>query len=114
MSRKWFAAAALLAVGLGSRGVWAGPYLPAIQKGTISINLTPIATGMAAPDYAISPPGDPSRLFVLEQNGLVRIIQNGVLQPGAALDLGPRVQIAPVGNGPLNPGSPNDERGLLG
>src|SRR5215204_4245425 len=63
------------------------PYLPAIQKGTIAVRLQPVATGMAAPDYGISPPNDPSRLFVVEQSGLLRIIENGALQPGAALDI---------------------------
>jgi glucose/arabinose dehydrogenase len=89
-------------------------YLPSIPKGGIAVRLNAIATGMAAPDYGISPPGDPSRLFVLEQNGLLRIIQNGSLLPGSALNLQSRVQISPVGNGPLNPASANDERGLLG
>jgi glucose/arabinose dehydrogenase len=98
---------------LGSQ-VRAGQFLPSIQRGDISINLTPVATGMSAPLYGISPPGDTSRLFVLEQNGLVRIIQNGTLLPGSALDLQSRVQVAPVGNGPLNPANANDERGLLG
>ncbi len=82
--------------------------LPDITRGTISIGLQPIATGMAAPDYAISPPGDMNRLFVVEQNGLLRIIQNGTLLPGAALDLQSRVQP------PLVPTNPNDERGFLG
>jgi glucose/arabinose dehydrogenase len=88
--------------------------LPDIQKGTIAVRLDPVATGMAAPLYGISPPGDTSRLFVLEQNGLVRVMQNGALLPGSALDLQSRVQQAPVGNGPLNPGSANAETGLLG
>ena len=93
---------------------WASPssaqqdVLPPIPRGDIAIHLNPIATGMAAPDYAISPPGDTSRLFVVEQNGLLRIIQNGSLLPGAALDLQSRVQP------PLNPGNANDERGFLG
>src|SRR6266480_30709 len=71
--------------------VQALPYLPAIPNGDISIRLTPVATGMAAPDYGISPPGDTSRLFVVEQNGLLRIIQNGTLLPGSALDIQSRV-----------------------
>ena len=82
--------------------------LPAITPGSIAINLQPIVTGMGAPDYAISPPGDTSRLFVVEQNGLLRIIQNGSLLPGSALDLQSRV------SPPFNPASPNDERGFLG
>ncbi|HEY7117410.1 MAG TPA: PQQ-dependent sugar dehydrogenase [Tepidisphaeraceae bacterium] len=93
---------------------WAGAYLPSIQRGNVAIDLKPIATGMAAPDYGISAPGDTNRLFVLEQNGLLRVIQNGTLLPTPALDLQSRVQVAPVGTGPLNPANANDERGLLG
>jgi hypothetical protein len=63
---------------------------------------------MAAPDYAISPPGDIIRLFVVEQNGLLRISQNGTLLPGSALDLQSRVQP------PLAATNANDERGFLG
>jgi glucose/arabinose dehydrogenase len=88
--------------------------LPAIEHGDIAVRLRPVATGMAAPLYGINPPGDTSRLFVLEQNGLVRLLINDQLQPGSALDLQSRVQIAPVGTGPMNPGNANDERGLLG
>ena len=83
-------------------------YLPPITNGNIAILLQPIAIGMAAPLYGISPPGDTHRLFVLEQNGLMRIIQDGTLLPGAALNITNRVQP------PLNASSPNDERGLLG
>src|SRR5215212_9562669 len=89
-------------------------YLPSIPKGSIAVQLTPVATGMSAPLYGTSPPGDTSRLFVLEQNGLVRIIQNGSLLPGSALNMQSNVQQAPVGTGPLNPSNANDERGLLG
>src|SRR3954463_7966533 len=90
----------------------AAPLSP-IPQGSIAVGLTPVATGLAAPDYAVSPPGDPSRLFVVEQNGLLRVIENGTLQTTPALDLQSRVQISPVGNGPLNPGNANDERGFL-
>ena len=83
-------------------------YLPAIPTGDITILLQPIATGMAAPDYAISPPGDTNRLFVVEQNGLLRIIQNGVLLPDSALNISNLISTS------LNPASPNDERGFLG
>ncbi len=83
-------------------------YLPPIPIGDIAIVLQPVATGMAAPDYAISPPGDTNRLFVVEQSGLLRIIENGVLLPGAALDISALISTS------LNPASPNDERGFLG
>ena len=83
-------------------------YLPPITNGTINILLQPVATNLAAPDYAISPPGDTNRLFVVEQGGLLRVIQNGVLLPTPALDITSRVQP------PLVASNPNDERGLLG
>lgn len=105
--RRICTAASLVLLAFGSVAQ-AGPYLPSIAKGSIAINLTPIATGMAAPDYAISPPGDASRLFVVEQNGLLRVIQNGSLLPTPALDL--QSLVSP----PLNPANANDERGLLG
>ena len=107
LSRKHYLAAAVVALGICSRA-WAGLYLPSIQRGTIGVNLLPVATGMSAPDYAISPPGDTSRLFVVEQNGLLRIIQNGSLLPGSALNLSTRVQP------PLVATNANDERGFLG
>ena len=85
----------------------AAPLQP-IPKGTIVITLQTVVTGMSAPDYAASPPGDTNRLFVLEQNGLLQVIRNGILLPTPALDI--RSRVAP----PLNPANANDERGLLG
>jgi len=116
--RRVYAAAVLIALATCSRAA-ADHILPAITKGTIAVNLLPIATGMAAPDYAISPPDDTNRLFVVEQNGLLRIIDltkypmDGLL-PGSALNIQNLVQVAPVGTGPLSPGNANDERGFLG
>lgn len=83
-------------------------YLPAIPQSDLPIFLQPVATNLSAPDYALSPPGDATRLFVLEQNGLLRVLENGVLLAAPALDL--RGRVAP----PLNGNNPNDERGLLG
>jgi glucose/arabinose dehydrogenase len=100
-------AVALFTIGLVSPVAAQGP-LPPIPKGNIAIHLDPVATGLAAPLYGTTPPGDTERLFVLEQNGLVLIHQNNAILPTPALDL--RSRVAP----PLNPASPNDERGLLG
>jgi hypothetical protein len=83
-------------------------YTPEVTNGDIAVFLLPIATNLAAPLYGISPPGDTHRLFVLEQNGLMWIIQDGVLLPTPALDL--RTVVSP----PLITSNPNDERGLLG
>jgi glucose/arabinose dehydrogenase len=79
-----------------------------VTNGAFSVFLIPIATNMSAPLYGVSPPGDTHRLFVLEQNGLMRIIQDGVLLPAPALDL--QSLVSP----PLNTSNANDERGLLG
>lgn len=83
-------------------------YLPAIPQGDIPVFLQLIATNVAAPDYAFHAPGDSTRLFVVEQNGLLRVIEDGELLPEPALNIQSRV--AP----PLNPSSVNDERGFLG
>jgi glucose/arabinose dehydrogenase len=83
-------------------------YLPPLTNGTFAMYLQAVATNLSAPDYAISPPGDHNRLFVVEQNGLLRIIQNGVLQPTPALDIQSRV------SPPLVVSNANDERGFLG
>jgi len=82
--------------------------LPEIPPGTIALELTPVATGLSAPDYAISPPGDTARLFVLEQKGQVLIVKNGTLLPTPALD------IQSLDSPPLVITNANDERGLLG
>ncbi len=109
MTRKqsMLASAVFLVLGTSAHAQQIGP-LPDIQKGAIAIVLQPVATGLGAPDYAISPPGDASRLFVLEQKGLVLVIQNGGLVGTPALDIQSRV------SPPLNPANANDERGLLG
>ena len=83
-------------------------YTAEVTNGAGALFLVAVATNLSAPLYGISPPGDKHRLFVLEQNGLIRIIKDGVLQAAPALDLQALVQP------PLSAGNPNDERGLLG
>ena len=101
--------ASLAALALGSQAMAAqiGP-LPDIQRGTIALQLLPIAAGLGAPDYAISPPGDANRLFVVEQKGLLLVIQNGGLLFTPALDIQSLIGAS------INPANANDERGFLG
>src|SRR5688500_16831529 len=106
MTRRLVCFAAAMSAAVFSQS--ASAQLPPIMHGDIDVKLEPIATGRAAPDYAINAPGDPSRLFVVEQNGLLRVIQNGTLQPAPALDLGPSMA------GQFNGGNANEERGFLG
>ena len=41
----------------------------------------------ASPVYLTSPPGDPTRLFVVERGGTVRVVKNGVVLPAPFLDV---------------------------
>src|SRR5262249_10973068 len=107
MQLRSFFGMGVLVVLIGSTQGWgATAGLPPIQKGNITVTLDPIATGMAAPDYAISPPGDPTRLFVIEQAGQLRLIKSGVLQPGSALNISSQLA------GTFS--NANEERGFLG
>jgi glucose/arabinose dehydrogenase len=69
------------------------------------LTLTLVAFGLELPVYATGAPGDTERLFILEQNGRIRVLRNGVVLPEPFLDLTNVVQGVEF-NG--------DERGLLG
>ncbi len=58
-------------------------------------------SGLARPVVFVQDPGHPRRQYVVEQDGLIRVVQDGVLQPVLFLDLSPSI---------LSGG----ERGLLG
>jgi glucose/arabinose dehydrogenase len=73
---------------------------PPAGDGDDQIALREVVQGLASPVYLTSPPGDP-RLFVLEQAGRIRVVENGQLLPAPFLDITGR-----VGSG--------GERGLLG
>lgn len=61
-----------------------------------------VADGFTRPLFVTSPPGDTTRLFVVEQGGRIRLIKNGVLQGTDFLNIS---SIVNQGGG---------ERGLLG
>lgn len=63
--------------------------------------LDTVATGMSHPLFVTAPPGDGTRLFIVERTGTVRIIRNGSLLPTPFLDITARV-------------SNGSEQGLLG
>ena len=105
---SFYISAGILSAALSPAAWGQADVLPAIPKGTISVRLQPIATGLGAPDYAVSQPGDTSRMFILEQKGTVLVLQNGSILPTPALD------IQTLMNGAINTTSPNEERGLLG
>jgi glucose/arabinose dehydrogenase len=66
------------------------------------LSTTVVASNLAHPVYVTSEPGNASRLYVVQQQGTIKLIKNGVLLPTAFLDLTPIV------------GSSGAEQGLLG
>jgi glucose/arabinose dehydrogenase len=76
-----------------------------IPKGPVYVQLVPVASGLTAPGALLSANDGTGRLFVVQQNGLVRILNNGVVAATPFLDVASRL----VG---LN--TNYDERGLLG
>jgi glucose/arabinose dehydrogenase len=73
------------------------PSLPVGQ----GARLQTIATGLSSPLYLTAPPGDVSRLFIVEQTGAIRIVRDGSLLPTPFLDLSGQI-------------SAGGEQGLLG
>ncbi|MEE8141667.1 MAG: PQQ-dependent sugar dehydrogenase [Planctomycetota bacterium] len=93
--------ALLLAVTLG----WATPGSAQIPMGDLTIVLEPVADGLSSP-VLVTHAGDGSgRLFVVDQTGQIRIVQDGALLATPFLDITERmVELSEV----------FDERGLLG
>ncbi|MET0386894.1 MAG: PQQ-dependent sugar dehydrogenase, partial [Polyangiales bacterium] len=52
-----------------------------------AIKLTEVAKGLTSPTFMAQAPGDPTRFYVLEQQGTIRIIKDGMLQPEPFIDL---------------------------
>lgn len=61
-----------------------------------SITTVAVATGLSKPLAVTAPAGDPTRLFVVEQTGLIRVIHHGALLATPFLDV-TNVMTAPVG-----------------
>ena len=76
--------------------------IAAINSATAT-NLTTIrvASGLSSPVFVTSPPGDTGRVFIVEQTGTIRILENGAVLPSPFLDI----------SGIISYGG---ERGLLG
>jgi glucose/arabinose dehydrogenase len=65
---------------------------PGEPPSTLAARLREVANGLASPVFLTSPPGDPTRAFVVEQGGRIRIIRNDALVPTPFLDISARVQ----------------------
>lgn len=95
--RKGAVALAASALLLGCANVQA-------QEGELNVKLEPVVEGLVSPLTLHAPAGD-SRLFVIEQTGQVRIIQDGELVDEPFIDLSDRM---------VELSASYDERGLLG
>jgi glucose/arabinose dehydrogenase len=71
------------------------------RAATASITLAPVLSGLASPVFVTNAHDGSNRLFVVEQGGVIKVLQPGSLSPTVFLDITPRV---------LSGG----ERGLLG
>jgi len=80
-----------------------------IREGGVQVRLEPVATGLTAPNWGISAPGDADRLFVVDQDGIVWAVDLSSGAKSIFLDVSSRLV-------PLGAFGPNtfDERGLLG
>ncbi len=98
-------------VGLGIGALVALAGSPAAQgqvlPGDLSADLVQVASGLIAPALVTHAGDGSGRLFVVDQVGTIRIIQNGVLLATPFLDLKTSGDVVTV-----NPGY--DERGMLG
>jgi glucose/arabinose dehydrogenase len=69
-----------------------------------TIKLEPVVRGINTPLAMVQPPGD-NRMFIVEQNGRIRILENGKLLPTPFLDVRSKIKTL---------FHDFDERGLLG
>jgi glucose/arabinose dehydrogenase len=93
----------------GSSGVGGGgPIRPMFDcapptDGPLSLDLEEVASGLAAPVFVTFAPDNPDRLYVVEQDGLVRVLEDGVVAATPFLDVKPLLR-----------GGLGGEEGLLG
>src|SRR6476619_1850485 len=81
---NWLGWMALLATALT---VGCGGDTSVAPPSQVSINLQVVVTGFNSPLDLEQPNDGSGRLFVVEQGGTIRIIQNGSLLPQAFLDI---------------------------
>jgi glucose/arabinose dehydrogenase len=91
----------------------ADPLPEPIEKGTVSVELETIASGLVSPVGMKPVPDGTDRLFVVDQPGVIYIIQDGQLQPTPFLDLSDRV-VSPLGIIGSFDQNDYDERGQFG
>jgi glucose/arabinose dehydrogenase len=74
----------------------------AAPKHKVALRLKLVVSGLQSPVFVAAAPGEPNRLYIVEQAGVIRIFERGKLRAEPFLDLRSRVS------------SDGGERGLLG
>lgn len=93
--------------GLSSVGIAAGLFAGffAASASAQGLNTVAVAGDLVRPIFVTSAPGDYSRLYIIEKQGRIRVVENGVLLTTPFLDIDPIVS---------GGGTDDSERGLLG
>jgi len=81
------------------------PFPTKIPKSDTTVELRPVAAGFASPVLLLAAPDKSDRLFVVDQAGMIRVVENGRHLAEPFLDV--RERLVKLNNG-------FDERGLLG
>jgi glucose/arabinose dehydrogenase len=89
------------------------PIVERIGGSAITIDLQTVATGLAAPVDLQPDPSQPDRLYVVDQAGLIYVIDQGKLRAQPFLDV-QTLLVQPLGILGSHDESDYDERGLLG
>jgi glucose/arabinose dehydrogenase len=100
---------ATIGIALYASAAFALPLTDAIVQGDIRIQLEPVATGLTAPNWGTTAPGQDGHLMVSDQNGILWKIDLATGDKAVFLDTSAR--LVPLGI--AGPGT-FDERGLLG
>jgi glucose/arabinose dehydrogenase len=87
------------------RAALVDPIPEKIGNSSVTVKLTPITHDVASPVYLTTPNDNSGRLFVVDQPGVVKVIQNGAAQATPFIDV--RSDLPTLG-------TRYDERGLLG
>ncbi len=61
---------------------------PTAAPSLADVRLVPVVSGLDSPLYLTSAPGEPERLFIVEQRGTIRIVEFGSVREEPFLDLG--------------------------
>jgi len=90
MNPRFSSCAALVAISCLTSGGCGSSSEPSDSEGPPSasgLKLETMSTDFSEPVFLTFAPGDATRLFVVEKDGLIRILQNGAILPAPFLDL---------------------------